>query len=1330
MKNKPLEFRLLDFKSYDAKFDKSKEFAVQMFGKNEKKESVSIITTDIQPFFYVKVGANWNKYTVKKFKKEIKDILAKKELTENYKRYNSGDQMFINPKPEKDQGNIEYVKNNYKDYDSYAYKGIVDFELVEKHKLYGFDNHSTYNFVKIILSNNSCFNKIKNLWYDRYEDASSKFGFSQTLKTLNYRDFETELYEAKLPPLLRFFHVTNISPSGWVRIENYKNITNKVTSCDYEIKTSYENIIPLREKETHVEFNICSFDIEASSSHGDFPTAIKTYKKLAGEIQTHWSKYKSDIVKMSRAQQTCLLKYQIYTCFGINDTPSDGISIVYTKNPEVSKDKDYIDIKFNELIRDPLKYLIAEKKQSEKKTENDIIEEDEEFLEKRNSWGLYVKNTNSSGNKYRIIDCLLDDIDANKLVDVLDKAFTRKFPQLEGDKVTFIGSTFLLSGQSTPYLNHGVCLGDCNAFDVKKSEVEIVCCEDEKDILLEWRDVINREKPDIIIGYNIFGFDYKFLCNRASELDCIDEFYKIGKNINIKCKKEEKELRIASGSHELTYLNIDGIIQIDLYNYFRREVNLASYKLQDVASHFIGDNIIEVTSSHEESKLDSKSCIIKSKNLTGLQEGNFVIFEVIGHSLDSYNNGKKYKVTDVDENNSTFEIDDVIQIPDGKKMRWGLGKDDVSPADLFHAFSDEGTIEDKTEIARYCFQDCNLVHHLLRKNDILTGMTEIASICYVPVDYIIMRGQGIKLLSFIAKKCSEKNTLMPVLEKKLDGGYEGAICLPPKCKFYADEYVAVVDYASLYPSSMISENISHDSKVWTKEYDLEGNLIKETGSDKYDNLEGFEYVDIEYDAYDYISQPGKTKLEKVKVGTKVCRYAQFPNDEKAIMPSILQELLGARKSTRGLIKYKTVELSNNEKHSGNLTFNGDIATIKNKTGKITFNKLDIVKTYDTYNDFMKNVFNQRQLGLKVTANSLYGQCGAKTSAFYEKDAAASTTATGRKLLIYAKEVIEGVFDNRVFDTKHGKVKCKGEVIYGDTDSCFFKFNPTDDDGNKIVGIKALEITIELAVLAGQIASKFLKKPHDLEYEKTFGKYLLLSKKRYIGELFEFDPHKGKKKAMGLVLKRRDNANVVKDIYGGVIDILMADGDIAKALKFTKQFLQNIIDGKIDIKKLIISKSLRGWYKIPQSIAHKVLADRMGKRDPGNKPAVGSRIPYIYIQTEDKVKLQGDRIEHPDYIRENNLKPDYGFYITNQIMKPLMQIYSLILEDIPEFKLKVPGFKRQINMLKRKYKNEPEKAEKEEQKIRTSQVKKIIFEDILRQANNIKRNQRTIHSFFG
>ena len=45
-----------------------------------------------------------------------------------------------------------------------------------------------------------------------------------------------------------------------------------------------------------------------------------------------------------------------------------------------------------------------------------------------------------------------------------------------------------------------------------------------------------------------------------------------------------------------------------------------------------------------------------------------------------------------------------------------------------------------------------------------------------------------------------------------------------------------------------------------------------------------------------------------------------------------------------------------------------------------------------------------------------------------------------------------------------------------------------------------------------------------------------------------------------------------------------------------------------------------FYKNPESIAHKVLADRMGKRDPGNKPSTGSRIPFVYIQTKKNVKF--------------------------------------------------------------------------------------------------------------
>ena len=89
-------------------------------------------------------------------------------------------------------------------------------------------------------------------------------------------------------PLLRFLHIKDISPSGWVAIPKkkvFENIgENKIVNCDYEFTTNYKNIIPLNDKETRVPYKIMSFDIEASSSHGDFPVPIKTYKKLATNI--------------------------------------------------------------------------------------------------------------------------------------------------------------------------------------------------------------------------------------------------------------------------------------------------------------------------------------------------------------------------------------------------------------------------------------------------------------------------------------------------------------------------------------------------------------------------------------------------------------------------------------------------------------------------------------------------------------------------------------------------------------------------------------------------------------------------------------------------------------------------------------------------------------------------------------------------------------------------------------------------------------------------------------------------------------------------------------
>ena len=87
---------------------------------------------------------------------------------------------------------------------------------------------------------------------------------------------------------------------------------------------------------------------------------------------------------------------------------------------------------------------------------------------------------------------------------------------------------------------------------------------------------------------------------------------------------------------------------------------------------------------------------------------------------------------------------------------------------------------------------------------------------------------------------------------------------------------------------------------------------------------------------------------------------------------------------------------------------------------------------------MANVYDKRQLSIKLTANSLYGQTGAKTSTFYEPDVAASTTAIGRKLLTYGKRVIEEVYGDTVMESKkYGKVKSNAKYIMETLTVCSF-----------------------------------------------------------------------------------------------------------------------------------------------------------------------------------------------------------------------------------------------------------------------------------------------------
>ena len=1254
-------YKLLTFNTSDADMSSgetnSKEFLIQMFGINEKGQTSSIFVTGYTPFFYVMVADNWT----------------------------NADKAALVAQMRNDMG-------------KYYTDSIDSSKILKRKKLYGFDAGKEYNFVLVKFKTEQAMRKAKGLWFDSYTTKDGVYHRELSPGGYLVNGCETRLYEAQIPPLLRMFHIRQISPSGWIALPKNKALQHQTrsTSCDFEYTIHYKHIIPLPNKESSVPYKIASFDIEASSSHGDFPLATKNYKKLATNIADLWEGEEGEDGESK-------LRDIIFTAFEVPGFEVEDVDVVFPQLPVAAEVVESVFKRWIKVTPASCKIDIDDDMDDAGMDEEQDCDEGStggDGEESGKGW-MRKKKPRAYRKKGNIVS-LLNDTTADRDTKLMEltKTLTKMFPKLKGDEVTFIGTTFLRYGDEEPYMNHCIAKDTCSDLPQVKNSV-IESYETEKEVLLAWTALIQRENPDIIIGYNIFGFDWEFMYLRAKELNCVNRFLQLSRNKREVCIKknwrtgkeglEENTLFIASGQHDLKFANMTGRLQVDLYNYLRRDYQLIKYKLDYVAGYFIGDGVKKV--EHEGGRTK-----IYTKNLTGLEEHAFVSFEEEAHSVDSYKDGQKFEVSDIDAEEGTFWIDSIEQPDMSKRVRWGLAKDDVTPQDIFR-MTHEGP-DERAVIAKYCIQDCNLVHHLMRKIDVITGYVEMSSLCSVPLDFLVMRGQGIKLTSYIAKKCREKGTLMPVIDKANDDeGYEGAIVLPPKCDLYLDDPVACVDYSSLYPSSMISENISHDSKVWTKEYEMDGTLIAETGEKDekglyiYDNMEGYKYVDVTYDTYKWQRKGGNPKaaMEKVKVGYKTCRFAQFPEGRKGVMPSILEELLAARKATRKLIPQQKDE-------------------------------------------FMKNVLDKRQLSIKITANSMYGQTGAKTSSFYEKDCAASTTAVGRKLLTYAQRVIEEAYKNREVDTKeHGRVVTDAEYVYGDTDSVFFKFNLRELDGTPIKGQKALEITIELAKEAGELATMFLKKPHDLEYEKTFLPFCLLSKKRYVGMLYEEDPHKCKRKSMGIVLKRRDNAPIVKDVYGGVIDILMKDKNIERAAEFLEECLQGIVDERYGMDKLVITKSLRSGYKNPKQIAHKVLADRIGKRDPGNKPSVGDRVAFVYIENPDKKALQGDRIETPEFIRANSsVKINYSFYITNQLMKPLQQVFALVLEQLPGFKKKkgytLRVWHKELADLKTKYPGE-EQYKKKEDNLRNKEVKALLFDKYLRKTNNMKKGDQSITAFF-
>lgn len=1387
---KSIEFQIIDWfipeadksqQHYNrlAGFPRSKysipKYDILISGVTEKGYSITCTVTGFKPYFYVRYPP---KYTPMDLYNELisKKVIRKKlnKMTKKYEEYETKliPYVFL-------QEDDEHFRPD-------------SIEEVDRKDYWGFTNRENFKFFKITVESLGMYNVLKR-WFS--EKAQIDKGW--------------KLYGSNIDPFFKFIHERKIEPCGWVKIPKNKYTVVQSNDEDSEsenseevkaqqryFRTSYtievsdpNDIIPLDYKKI-APLLIASFDIECTSSHGDFPVAKKDYRKLA-----------TDLIAAAKEDFTVFrqnVKEWLTDCFTKDIIVNKNVTIhrVYRKKrtviPEIT------DAIVSEIIK-----LICDIMKISNSTEEDDTES--------------VSDVIDSSDK-TLIDYL-----SNKC----------GFPQLEGDQIIQIGTTVSRFGSDKILYRHLTSLNTTNRID----GIEVEWYNTEREVILGWKEFIQRLDPDILTGYNIFGFDMKYIWERTEEIgeECNERFAtSLGRQIDRRCMLEKKELSSSAlGENIMYYFDLDGVVMIDMLKVMQRDHKLDSYKLDFVAETFLKDK-----------------------------------------------------------------------------------KDDLKPREIFEKFL--GNSEDRAVIGKYCIQDCALCNRLLDKLKVIGNNIGMGNVCFVPLSYLFMRGQGIKIFSLVSRECHHAGYLIPVIssgfESKLvldEDGYEGAIVLEPKCDLYLDDPITVFDYSSLYPSSMISRNLSHDSYV---------------NDEKYANIEGVEYIDIEYDVYE------GTGDKKRITGKKKCRFAQ---DQKGVLPTILINLLNNRKLTRKKIEYETLTLkdsrvltglvSKNDKEEDIIDGDGNIKITDCESGESTLiAEKDIVERKDTYNKFEQAVLDALQLAYKITANSLYGQTGSKFSQIYLKEIAACTTATGREMIYLAKnfmeenygvEVVYGdsvmpytpillrnkitgeitaktidsisdkdwksyeVFkagesnrrekqqieieeyqawtDNGWSDIKRvikhkcnksiyriathcglvdvtedhslltdtrelikptevktgsklltgfpeiiieDKIFCEevnyietniqlyvqkyyitlkglgynvriiemqsrtyrlywtrkdipnqneiitieqihesyedyvydieteegvfqagiGNIIVKNTDSIFCKF-PLD-----VPEEEKLKKAIELGIKAEKDIKVMFKKPgyqyQSLAYEKVLYPLVLITKKRYIGNLYEKDPTKYKEKSMGVVTKRRDNAPIVKIVYGGCIGKLLNERNLLLAIEFLQNKLQELIDGKIPLENLIISKTLKSTYKDPSKIAHKVLADRMGDRDIGNKPMVNDRLPYIYIKPANGIvpKLQGDRIEHPDYIRENNLTPDYYHYITNQIMNPICQIFALCLTRLPGYSYPPEYWLQMDEELsgKEMYKDE-KKREKRIQNLKLREVENLLFSKYLKQLEPIK-----------
>jgi hypothetical protein len=299
-------------------------------------------------------------------------------------------------------------------------------------------------------------------------------------------------------------------------------------------------------------------------------------------------------------------------------------------------------------------------------------------------------------------------------------------------------------------------------------------------------------------------------------------------------------------------------------------------------------------------------------------------------------------------------------------------------------------------------------------------------------------------------------------------------------------------------------------------------------------------------------------------------------------------------------------------------------------------------------------------------------------------------------------------DTYIYDieTQIGRFACGiGNIIASNTDSVFLsmKFNRENFELNRKDAFK-------MGIICGDnLTDKIFKRPPiELEFEKVYQPFILLTKKRYIGKKFEDtrDPMKLKTvTTAGIALTRRNYSQVVKKCYKEVIDCILDTGDLKKSCDIYKKYIESIENYDVSYDDLVVSAQIGKEYACKEckkktewilrcknvvksklcnesnphkkshcekckqkfecvhsfSLAHINLAQKLLERNEDIQ--IGDRIQYIFIEGNSK-EQKNELAEDYNFAIKHNLKFNRVAYL-EQVAKPVLGFLKVCLDQTPE-----------------------------------------------------------------